>query len=182
MLNKVEIENGWALVESYMDSGAARSVCPRSHCAGFDTVPSNSSRQNEHFKTASGARIANEGDRNILGQSTQGELLSMRYAVADVTQPLDSVAQMCDAGAVVVFTAHGGYINGPRGRIAFERRDDTYVRKTWVRADRLKKKTGTTQTQAAAQTPPKNTVDADGDVVMNRVVPTRGFQRPGTAP
>ena len=74
MLNKVETEGGWTLVESYIDSGAARSVCPRTHCPGFEVKPSAASRQNEHFKTANGARVANEGDRIILGAGSQGEL------------------------------------------------------------------------------------------------------------
>ena len=39
--------------------------------------------------------------------------VNMKYAVADVTVPLDSVSQLCDAGNTVVFTAKGGVDNWP---------------------------------------------------------------------
>ena len=55
------------------------------------------------------------------------------YNVADVSTPLDSVSQICDKGNVVVFTSTGGYICGPHGRLSFKRKNDTYVRQTWVR-------------------------------------------------
>ena len=70
-----------------------------------------------------------------------GELLSMKYAVADVSMPLDSVSQICDTGAQVLFTKWGGYIMRPTGRVDFKRVNDTYVRSTWVRRPRKGKKT-----------------------------------------
>ena len=96
----------------------------------------------------------------------------MTYAVADVTVPLDSVCQMCDAGNVVVFTAQGGYVAGPSGKITFVRDKDTFVRKTWVRSDRVKKKENT---QAK--------VDKDGDAVMGLIAGNPGgFARQGPRP
>ena len=96
----------------------------------------------------------------------------MRYIVAGVTSPLESVSQICDAGNIVVFTKHGGYINGPKQRIAFERQGDNYVRKTWVRSDRVKKKENT---QAK--------VDKDGDAVMGLIARNPGgFARQGPRP
>ena len=57
----------------------------------------------------------------------------MKYAVADIAVALDSVSQMCDAGATVVFTAAGGYIElSNKERITFKRRGDTYYREAWV--------------------------------------------------
>ena len=57
----------------------------------------------------------------------------MVYSVANVDSPLDSVAQMCDQGATVVFIRTGGYVTGGKAKVTFERRGDTYIRKTWVR-------------------------------------------------
>ena len=51
--------------------------------------------------------MRNEGDRRILGLTDQGKGVNMKYAVADVTVPLDSVSQICDAGNTVVFTSKG---------------------------------------------------------------------------
>ena len=126
-------ETEWVPVDTYMDSGAARSVCPLNFCAEFGTRETESSKRGEHFRTAAGTKIQNEGERVIRGLSNDGDLLSMRYAVADVTVPLDSISQMCDNGATVVFNKHGGYILRRGGRVDFERRNDSYVRRSWVR-------------------------------------------------
>ena len=78
--------------------------------------------------------------------------MALRYAVADVTTPLDSVSQICDAGNSVVFNSWGGYIVGPGGRVDFERIGDTYHRTTWVKRPRRR----------------KPTVDPDGDDPMGQ--------------
>ena len=178
------------MLESFIDSGAARSVCPPTHCPGFETVASESSKRGDHFTSATGAQIKNEGERTIFGQSDCGKLLSTKYAVADVTVPLDSVIQMCDAGNVVVFTAQGGYVAGPNGKIAFARDKDTFVRRTWVRAKRAMG-AKTAEKPKAAKTTEKNaarakTTDADGDIEMNAVMKpsqtTGSFRRPGVPP
>ena len=113
------------------------------------------SRSGEQFRTATGARVVNEGNRVVYGATDHGKLLAMKYSVANIAVPLESVSQICDSGSVVVFNASGGYVIGPAGRIEFERKGDIYVRRTWV-----KKK-------------PRCSVDSEGDV------PMRGFYRQG---
>ena len=57
----------------------------------------------------------------------------MTYSVADVSVALDSVSQMCDQGANVVFHKTGGWIEKPNGDKSTLRRDgDTYIRDVWV--------------------------------------------------
>ena len=57
----------------------------------------------------------------------------MSYAVANITGALDSVSQICDTGAKVIFTKDGGTIVRPSGdRSSFERAGDTFMRKVWV--------------------------------------------------
>ena len=57
----------------------------------------------------------------------------MKYAVADIAVALDSVSQICDSGATVVFGKAGGHIEMPDGsRETFERVGDTYIRTTVV--------------------------------------------------
>ena len=99
----------WVAVDTYVDSGAARSVCPLVFCQQFPIVPSPASENNQHFRTADGTEIRNEGDRRVLGYTDTGKGINMKYAVANVTVPLDSVSQLCDAGNTVVFTAKGVY-------------------------------------------------------------------------
>ena len=98
----------WMAVDTIVDSGAARSVCPLVFCQHFPVTPSPESKKGQNFRTAGGEEVRNEGDRRILGVTQSGRGISMKYAVADVTVPLDSVSQLCDAGNTVVFTATGG--------------------------------------------------------------------------
>ena len=87
------------------------------------------------------------------GVDGSGRMLALRYAVADVTDALDSISQICDAGNTVVFTSSGGYVVGPAGKTVFERSGDTYIRKMWVKRPRKRR-------------PVATTVDSDGDVQM----------------
>ena len=115
-----------------LDSGAARSVCPVDFCADFPIKETTASKNNEHFRTATGARVRNEGQRLIRGLTDEGAGVTMKYAVANIAVPLESVSQICDSGATVTFTKTGGVIAGPAGKIPFERDGDSYIRKTWV--------------------------------------------------
>ena len=127
-------DDGWECLESMVDSGAARSVCPMSVCPENGLLPSRSGP--EYFRTATGDKVQNHGLRRIQGCATEGVDLTLMYNVADVSTPLDSVSQICDKGNIVVFTSTGGYICGPHGKLSFKRRNDTYVRQTWVRKPR----------------------------------------------
>ena len=135
-LLQVRSDDGWECLESMIDSGAARSVCPVHMCADLGTSPAVNGP--DHFLTATGARVANHGLRQVRGCADEGIDLTMTYNVAEISTPLDSVSQICDKGNIVVFTADGGFICGPRGRLAFRRKNDTYVRHTWVRKSKAK--------------------------------------------
>ena len=135
----VETDGEWQLVETFMDSGAARSVCPLGFCPHIDVMPSDQSRRGQHFRTAGGTVVPNEGERVVTGTSESGLALSMRYAVADIAVPLDSISQICDGGSVVVFSKKGGYVVNANGaKLDFIRKGDTYRRRTWVRQPRQK--------------------------------------------
>ena len=108
-LNRVAPEQDfWELVETHLDSGAARSICPIDFCPEFPVTETGSSRKQEHFRTATGGRVRNEGQRKISGVTENGIPVSMAYAVADIAVTLESVAQICDSGATVTFTAKRG--------------------------------------------------------------------------
>ena len=130
-----ESDDGWECLESMVDSGAARSVCPVSLRGENGLLPCKNGP--EYFRTATGDKVVNRGLRRVQGCATEGTDLTLMYNVADVSAPLDSVSQICDKGNVAVFTATGGYICGPHGRLSFKRKNDTYVRQTWVRKPRL---------------------------------------------
>ena len=59
----------------------------------------------------------------------------MCYAVADVSVALDSVSQMCDKDATVIFRKNDGCVIDAAGNEhPFVREGDTYVRRMWVDA------------------------------------------------
>ena len=158
-----EEDGEWEQFESLIDSGAARSVCPVSLCK--DTAPMSRHNGPNYFRTATGDRVENQGLRKIEGVSESGRGLSLVYNVAQVSTPLDSVSQICDKGNVVVFTQSGGFICGPHGKVAFKRKDDTYVRNTWVRR--------------ARKSQPLNKNTSGGPTAME-VDSLVGFPRPGS--
>ena len=77
----------YVLIESYMDSGAARSVCPLTHGQQFGIVPTQASIEKKGFRTATGREVLNRGGRNIMGITGDGKKTSMMYAVADQCCP-----------------------------------------------------------------------------------------------
>ena len=110
--------------------------------------PTPASENQQHFRTADGTEIRNEGDRRVLGYTDTGRGIDMRYAVADVTVPLDSVSQLCDAGNTVVFTAKGWIIGQAGDKIDFVRHRDTYLRRTWVRRPKASTNSNTNNTKS----------------------------------
>ena len=133
MTNSGPEDGRWMRLSSYLDSGAARSVCPRAFGANFGTAPSEASRRGDAFRTATGFRVPNEGDRTIVGLTDLGRAVSTRYAVADTSVALDSVSQICDNGSTVLFTQYGGVITSPSGeRTVVRRSGDTYLRDIWI--------------------------------------------------
>ena len=69
----------------------------------------------------------------MVGVSKEGRGTSMLYAVADINVALDSVSQMCDKGATVIFQKHGGrVIDGKGTEHTFDRVGNTYKRRMWI--------------------------------------------------
>ena len=116
-------------LRSYIDSGAARSVCGRQFGEQFGLKPTAASMRGDGFQTATGKKVNTLGGRTVNGTTKDGQEISMSYAVADIAVALDSVSQICDSGATVTFTATGGRIEREgQPTITFDRSGDTYVR------------------------------------------------------
>ena len=119
-----------------MDSGAARSVCPKRFGEQFGLTASAASINGEGFRTATNKRVPNEGSRVVKGKTVSGQPASMHYSVANIAVPLDSVSQICDGGSTAIFEKTGGYILSPTGvKTSFDRSGDTYVRRVWVKRE-----------------------------------------------
>ena len=121
------------VLTSFIDSGASRSVCPARHGQQFGLKSTLASRSGNGFRTATNKRVVNLGERTIGGRNENGQMVDMTYAVANVASALDSVSQICDTGAEVLFTKAGGEIRRQNGTvIPFQRDGNNYVRKVWV--------------------------------------------------
>ena len=69
-LNSIRAPNKdeFILLESVVDSGAARSVCPRNFGAQFGLIETPGSRDGDAFRTATGDRVRNEGGGSYPGK------------------------------------------------------------------------------------------------------------------
>ena len=93
-----------------MDSGAVDSVAPPSIAPSVEITPSVGSRAGLTYNTAGGTKIANLGEKIVMGLTEGEQPISMTYQMAEVTRPLCSVGKICDGQKLVVF--------GPRGDIS----------------------------------------------------------------
>ena len=137
------------VIEGVMDSGAAESVAPRSVTNAPAAVDPRTA--NQKYRTACGHELPNLGCKTVTGQDRQGNALKMRYQIADVARPLNSVSRICDRGCEVIFRADGCEVVNMRSgkRVPFERRGGVYVMTVWAQ-DESDNPTGQT---AADSTP-----------------------------
>ena len=86
--------------------------------------------------TANGDPIPNLGEQVLNVVTEDGKEGHIKYQACDVSRPLNSVSEICDAGGgqVVVFTQWGGEIYNPTTgrRVPFEREDGIYTLSMWV--------------------------------------------------
>lgn len=90
------------------------------------------------YRGANGSHIKNYGESEIIGRMKDGQGVSMKMVVADVTKVLASVARMCERGNRVVFDDKGSYVECKRDghRTRMEKRNGVYVMDMWIRKPR----------------------------------------------
>ena len=116
-----------------LDSGAADSVAPASLAPWIPIQPSAGSKKGQHYLSASGDRIANEGQKRLEVVAEDGTMTSTTYQIAEVTRPLCAVSKMCDKDNIVIFTKTGGVVQTPCGkRMPFRRERNVYLLDTWI--------------------------------------------------
>ena len=126
-------------MKAVMDSGASESVSHPSLCPDYDVVPSEGSKVGQKYVSASGDEIENLGEQLIEIVTDDGISGQMKYQSADVTRPLNSISEMCDAGGedgqYVIFSKWGGVVlNLETGRrIPFQREEGIYTLNVWVK-------------------------------------------------
>ena len=132
-------EQGWVNITAVMDSGASESVAPPTMCPHYDIVPSEGSKIGQEYLSASNTVIPNLGEQVLDVMLDDGRETQVKYQIADVSRPLNSITEICDAGGdlgqVVVFGRKGGaVVNLATGNSTpFARQEGVYVMSTWVK-------------------------------------------------
>ena len=116
------------MVKITVDSGAEESVTPPG-LFSTDVVPSPMSEAGQTYTAANGAPIRNLARTTVRFRDKADAASALRFEFAEVTQPLVSVAGLCDAGNVVIFDKNGGYIQSltTRKKVRLARSGNTYV-------------------------------------------------------
>ena len=133
------VEDGWVKVRGVMDSGASEAVAPPTMCPHYEITPSPGSLAGQSYVSASDDLIPNLGEQVLDAETMDGRACQLKYQMADVTRPLNSVSEICDAGGVegqhVVFGRYGGcIINLDTGRrTPFSREEGIYILDTWIK-------------------------------------------------
>ena len=121
------------VVEAVVDSGAVDSVTPPSLFPGL-VSPSPWSRAGRGYRAANGTKIKNLGQVQVPFGTAEGHKCQIQFQVAEVEQPLLSVAHLTSAGnRVELGHTSGRVVNIKTGRaIALERRGGVYILKMFI--------------------------------------------------
>ena len=121
------------IVEAVIDSGAVHCVAPPG-CFPGQMVPSPWSRAGRGYRAANGTAIKNLGQVDVPFATAEGHRCRIPFQVAEVEQPLVSVAHLTSAGNLVQLgDTDGKVINLCTGRsIALERRGNIYYMQMFI--------------------------------------------------
>ena len=110
-----------------MDSGAEASVTPPD-LFGTPVSSSPMSSAGAHWTAANGSKIPALGQTEVAFEDATSRDRVLRFEVAEVQDPLVSVADVCDADNLVIFHKKGGFIFSltSETRIPFERTGGRY--------------------------------------------------------
>ena len=125
----------WVRLETVLDSGAAESVAPSTVAPWVELKESTGSKNGQTYQSASGAKIANQGEKKLQVVTEEGQEAEATFQIADVTRPLSAVSRICDKGNVVVFSHDGGFIENLAGeRTYFRRENNVYMMDLYLQA------------------------------------------------
>ena len=122
-------------VEATLDSGAADCVCGLEDFPEEMLAEPNEQMADVQYICADGGKIPNLGTKTVQGLTTQGEKMSVKFQVTQVTRPLIAVSKLTEAGHDVNLHKKGGTIrNHASGKVTTVRKvDGVYVLDIWVR-------------------------------------------------
>ena len=98
----------WEEIEFMVNSGAGTTVIGPEHAKA---AKASEPDPDANYKLADGSVIPNEGRKTFTAVTEEWDLRSIRAAVTKVDTPLLSVSSCVLAGATVVFSPSGSYID-----------------------------------------------------------------------
>ena len=118
-----------------VDSGAAEHVLPRSRLPTYPVVEGAAKKAGVRYSAADGTEIPNEGEQSVRFATREGHECGILFQVADITQPLLSVAKLAAKGHDVTFNGDTGRITHLESgkSIRFYRQGGVYMLHVWVR-------------------------------------------------
>ena len=120
----------WEEIEFMVDSGAGTTVIGPEHAKA---VKASEPDPDANYKLADGSIIHNEGRKTFTAVTEEWDLRSIKAAVTKVDTPLLSVSSCVLAGATVVFSPAGSYIDAPGcSRVPLTASKGVYNLKMWV--------------------------------------------------
>ena len=132
-------EHGWLKLKGVMDPGASESVAPPSMAPHYEITSSPGLRAGQIYTSASNNDIENMGEQVLEVVMEDGRASTVKCQIADVSRPLNSISEICDAGGpsgqVVVFGRNGdATLKLQTGQqTPFQREDGVYVVEVWVK-------------------------------------------------
>ena len=96
------------------------------------------SKRGQHFTSATGEEVPNEGQKVIPVVTEEGRNRKVTWQLAEVQKPLTAVGKICDNDAICVFGKRGGFIrNMGNGEMTkFNRKNGIYVQKLRMRSEK----------------------------------------------
>eukprot|EP00974_Lingulodinium_polyedra_P094412 9151193-Lingulodinium_polyedra.AAC.1 len=127
----------WEVIPVTVGSGAVDAVGPRNVAKAFPIVETEDSKNGRNYRAANGSTIRNHGEKVVRGKTKEGQDLTMKMAVADVSKVLASVARMCECGNRVVFDEEGSYVQNKKTgmKTNIEKRSGVYVMDLMVKQE-----------------------------------------------
>ena len=107
-----------------IDSGASDHVLPSKQCEDVPLQPTAKSRSGYEYETAAGKTVVNEGERDVMFATREGNLSRLPFQVADICQGLGSVKQLVEDGMEVTFKKGGAFILHPGGERTWLRKQN----------------------------------------------------------
>ena len=107
---------------------------PRWLAQGVPIRETEASKQGLSYRAANGTRIKNEGERKLIGYTSEGNFVDMGMQVGEVTKPLGSARAMMRAGNRVVLDSDGSYVYNKATGVTtkIEDRDGSFQFDIWV--------------------------------------------------